>query len=103
MTIAPFSDNEPEQAEALNPYGLLYTEPEAPLADLAELAGSNFVRYQSRRSAWSLPFHQWSRGTGAVPLCIMPCACAFCAHTILPYEVFEVPNTLADSGLRRIH
>lgn len=93
--IAPYPEHEEQRVEALKRYEILDTDPEAPFDDLVQLA-AQICQVPIALISLIDPLRQWFKAKTGVGVCQTSRDIAFCAHTILQRDIFEIPDALAD-------
>lgn len=99
MPAAPFPPYEKKRIRSLESLGILGTLPEAFSESVAAAAASIA---NTPMSAISLVDHdrQWFKGSCGLDVRETPRDASFCAHAILGFAPFVVPDTLADERFR---
>ena len=93
---APLPANEPARLAALNRYEILDTAFESAFDDLTMLA-AQICRAPISWVSLIDAKRQWFKARVGVNVSETPREMAFCAHTILQPDLFEVPNALQDA------
>jgi GAF domain-containing protein len=96
VIAAKLPKNEEQRLAALERYHLLDTMPEASLDDLTMLA-AHICQTPIALISLIDAHRQWFKSKVGITAPETPRDIAFCAHTILENEIFEIPDALEDS------